>query len=190
MISPDPATALYGFANMFVLGFLWSAPGGTGCALPAYLTREKLTEFFYPISAVIVGSLARDILTDIFHSLRFPGLGVVVPVIAVLVLAAFRRKFDMGSRLVLYICGGWWAGMLLLVYAAGLHMSPPREDGWAGCLGLIAGILIFCSRNKLGGVAFATLCTGLIGGSGFALAAAVKHIGISTGWVTNWHSVM
>lgn len=188
--SPDAATALYGFANMFVLGFLWSAPGGTGCALPAYLTREKLTEFFYPFSAVIIGWLARDIVADMFRFLRFPGLGVVVPVLSVLVLAAIRRKFDMGSRLVLYLCGGWWAGMLLFVYGGGLHMSPPRADGWAGCAGLVGGILIFCARNGLGGVAFATLCTGLIGGCGFALAAAIKEMGIRTGLITNWHSVM
>jgi hypothetical protein len=73
-----------------------------------------------------------------------------------LILAAFRRKFDMGSRLVLYICGGWWAATLLLVNVLGLHMSPPRDDGWAGCVGVVAGILMFCARNGLGGVAFAT----------------------------------
>ena len=188
--SPDPATALYGFANMFVLGFLWAAPGGTGCALPAFLTREKLTEFFYPVSAAILGWLARDILVDLFRFLRFPGLGVVVPALSVLVLAAIRRRLDLGSRLVLYLCAGWWAGTLLLVRALGLHMSPPRADGWAGCLGLVIGILIFCARNDLAGVAFATLATGLIGGSGFAIAAVIKHAGIRTGLVTNWHSVM
>lgn len=188
--SPDSATVLYGFANMFVLGFLWAAPGGTGCALPAYLSREKLTELFHPVSAVVLGWLAQDVLTDIFGFLRFPGIGVVVPAIAVLVLAAFRRKLDLGSRLVLYLCGGWWAAMLLLVNVCGLHMSPPREDGWAGCLGLVAAILVFCTRNGLGGVAFATVCTGLLGGCGFALAAAIKLAGIRTGLVTNWHSVM
>src|SRR5208283_5426613 len=52
--SADAPTALYGFAGMFLLGFLWSAPGGAGCALPAYLSRENLTEFFYPLSAVII----------------------------------------------------------------------------------------------------------------------------------------
>jgi hypothetical protein len=78
----------------------------------------------------------------------------------------------------------------LLAYLLKLHMSPPRADGWAGCLGLAAGILVFCARNDLGGVAFATLCTGLIGGCGFTLAAAIKHAGIRTGLITNWHSVM
>lgn len=188
--SPDPATALYGFANMFVLGFLWSAPGGTGCSLPAYLSREKLTEFFYPVSAVIVGWLLRDMFSGLSPHLRTAGAGVLIPGIALLVQAAIRRRLDLGTRLGLYICGGWWAGMILLVHLAGLHMTPPREDGWAGCVGLLAGILIFCARNKLGGVAFATLCTGLLGGSGFALATAMKHVEIYTGLATNWHSVM
>ena len=113
-----------------------------------------------------------------------------MPIIALLILAAIRRRFDMGTRLGLYICGGWWAGMLLLVHLCHLHLSPPRPDGWAGCVGLVIGILIFCARNGLGGVAFATVCTGLLGGSGFAIAAAIKHVGLHTGLATNWHSVM
>jgi hypothetical protein len=188
--SPDDATALYGFAGMFLLGFLWAAPGGAGCALPAYLSREDLTEFFFPITAVIIGWLLRDMLSDLSPHLQTAGAGVLIPIIALLVLAAIRRRFDMGTRLGLYICGGWWAGMLLLVHVCGLHLSPPRPDGWAGCVGLVIGILIFCVRNRLGGVAFATVCTGLLGGCGFALAAAIKHVGIHTGLVTNWHSVM
>lgn len=188
--SPDAATVLYGFANLFVIGFLWAAPGGTGCALPAYLNREKLTELFFPISAAVAGWLARDILADLFSVPDSAGLGVTVPAVAVLALAAVRRRLDLGSRLVLYLSGGWWAGTLLLVNLCGLHMSPPREDGWAGCLGLTAAILVFCARNQLGGVAFATLFTGLAGGCGFALAAAIKEAGIRTGLAANWHSVM
>ncbi len=188
--SPDDVTSLYGFAGMFLLGFLWAAPGGTGCALPAYLSREQLTEFFYPITAVIIGWWVRDMLSGLSHHLRTDGFGVLVPIIALLILAAIRRRFDMGTRLGLYICGGWWAGMLLLVHLCHLHLSPPRPDGWAGCVGLVIGILIFCARNGLGGVAFATVCTGLLGGSGFAIAAAIKHVGLHTGLATNWHSVM
>ena len=188
--SPDAATALYGFAGMFLLGFLWSAPGGAGCALPAYLSREQLTEFFYPISAAVAGWLMRDMFSDLSPHLRTAGAGVLVPALAMLVLAAIRWRFDIGTRMGLYICGGWWAGRLLLVHVCGWHLSPPRPDGWAGCVGLVAGILIFCVRNGLGGVTFATLCTGLLGGSGFALAAALKQVGIRTGLATNWHSVM
>jgi len=188
--SPDTATALNGFAGMFVLGFLWSAPGGAGCALPAYLSREQLTDFFPPVSVVIIGWLMRDMLSDLSPHLRSAGAGVLIPAIALLILAGIRRRLDIGTRLGLYICGGWWAGMILLVHVCGLHLSPPRPDGWAGCVGLVAGILIFCARNGQGGVAFATVCTGMLGGCGFALAAAIKQLGIYSGWATNWHSVM
>ena len=32
--SPDSATVLYGYANLFVLGFVWAAPGGPGSRCP------------------------------------------------------------------------------------------------------------------------------------------------------------
>src|SRR5665213_3209914 len=38
--SSDPATVLYGFACIFVIGFLWAAVAGTGIALPVFLNRE------------------------------------------------------------------------------------------------------------------------------------------------------
>jgi hypothetical protein len=193
--SPDPATVLYGYANIFVLGFLWAAPGGAGTALPAFLSREKLTEMFIPMSAVFGGWLARDIIVDLFRSsLRgmwfAHGLGITVPILAVLMVAAVRRKMDIGSSLVLHLCLGWWAGFLVLVRLCGLHMTPPRDDGWAGILGLVVGLLLFCRRYALPGVAFATLATGFLGGIGFALGKALQTINIAPGLQTNWHSVM
>src|SRR3989454_8611597 len=41
--------SLYGFACLFVIGFLWAAMGGAGTALPAFLSRERLTELFPPL---------------------------------------------------------------------------------------------------------------------------------------------
>ncbi|MBI3470452.1 MAG: hypothetical protein HY013_03740, partial [Candidatus Solibacter usitatus] len=193
--SPDPATVLYGFANLFVIGFLWAAPGGAGTALPAYLSREDLTECFIPMSAVFASWLARDMLVDAFREpLRgmgfAQGLGITLPILSVLIVTAVRRKVDLGSSLVLHLGLGWWAGFLVLVRLFGLHMSPPREDGWAGCVGLVAGLLLFCRRRRLAGVALTALATGSLGGVGFALGQAFKVINISTGLRTNWHSVM
>jgi hypothetical protein len=193
--SPDSATVLYGYANIFVLGFLWAAPGGAGTALPAFLSRDKLTEFFLPMSAVFGGWLVQDMAVDLFRpsfsGMWFSqGLGVTVAILAVLVMACVRRKLETGSSLVLHLCVGWWIGFLVLVRLCGLHMSPPREDGWAGCLGLVAGLLLFCRRYRLPGVAFATLATGFLGGIGFALGQALKTACIATGLQTNWHSVM
>src|SRR5436190_20366656 len=58
----SPSVA-YGFACLFVIGFLWAAMGGAGTALPAFLNRERLTEFFAPLTAVFVGWAVQDIVT-------------------------------------------------------------------------------------------------------------------------------
>ena len=118
------------------------------------------------------------------------GLGITVRSLAALVVIAVRRRIDMGSSLVLHLAIGWWIGVLVLVRLGGLHMTPPREDGWAGMVGLVAGLLLFCRRYRLGGVAYATVATGFLGGIGFALGQAIKLAGISTDLQTNWHSVM
>src|SRR2546423_5426962 len=51
---------LYGFACLFGIGFLWAAMGGAGATLPAFLTRERLTEFFIPLTAVVVAWTPQD----------------------------------------------------------------------------------------------------------------------------------
>ena len=193
--SPDSATVLYGYANLFAIGFLWAAPGGAGTALPAYLNRDTLTGFYIPMSAVFGGWLLRDIIVDLFRSSLhgkwfMHDTGITAPIVAVLLVIAVRRKIDMGSSLVLHLCVGWWIGFLVLVGLFHLHMSPPREDGWAGMAGLVAGLLLFCRRRRLGGIAFATVATGFLGGIGFALGQALKTVNIATGLQTNWHSVM
>src|SRR5215475_8991556 len=53
---------VYGFACLFVIGFLWGALGGAGCALPAVLSREKLTSLFAPMIAVFVAWTLQDIV--------------------------------------------------------------------------------------------------------------------------------
>src|SRR5262245_38419652 len=51
----------YGFACLFLIGFLWAAPGGAGTALPAYASRERLTEAMIPFGAALVGWAAYDL---------------------------------------------------------------------------------------------------------------------------------
>src|SRR2546422_8254430 len=60
--SGNSTSVLYGFACLFVIGFLWAAMGGAGAALPAFLSRERLTEFFAPLTAVFVGRALHDIV--------------------------------------------------------------------------------------------------------------------------------
>jgi len=45
---------LYGFAALWLIGFLWGAFGGAFTAMPAVATRKWLTDLFVPISIVLV----------------------------------------------------------------------------------------------------------------------------------------
>ncbi len=44
---------LYGFAGLFLIGFLWASLGGAGTALVATLDRRRLTELFRPLLWVL-----------------------------------------------------------------------------------------------------------------------------------------
>lgn len=197
--SSDPLTVFYGFFCVFVLGFIWSAPGGAGIALAAYLDREELTKCFAPICAVFLTWYLQDATRpwyrgaahDWFGFLAGQAMSALLAVIAVLILTLIRRKtWGIGSELIVYMGLGWCAGHLLLIELLHLDMNPPRGDSWAGYLGLVFGILAFCWRRSLGGVGFATLAIGFLGGIGFALGTAVKIIVMASGFETNWHSIM
>lgn len=201
--SPHPLTVFYGFANLFVIGFLWAALGGAGTALPAFLTHTQLSLFFVPIAAVFIGwSLQAVIIDWIFTPRRMQRhesplywfdtdwVAALVAIVSALIVALFRGGLDMGTTFVLYMGICWFGAFLLLVNVFRLRMTPPRGDNWAGCVGLVIGVLGYCWRYELGGVIFATLMTGFAGGVAFSLGQLLKLICIRTGLQTNWHSVM
>lgn len=196
-------TQLYGFACLFALGALWGAPGGMATALPAVLSRERLTEFFAPIAAIIgvwtataagVGwwdkvnvDFRQDSPLYWFDTNWLDALGVIV---AVLGLAAVRRRWDFASSLFLHAAVGWWAGFLILVVGLDLRMTPPRGDNWAGCTGMVVALWVFFRRQRLPEVNWASLVAGMVGGVGFAGATLFKLLGMTSGLATNWHSVL
>ena len=194
---------LYGFANLFIIGFLWAALGGAGTAFPAFMNNEQLTLFFVPLVAIFIGWALQGFLIDWFLRVRpmqrhesslywydTDWLAALVAFAATLLVVTFRGDFDMATSLILYLTIGWFVSFLLLVNVLKLRMTPPRGDNWAGCVGLVIGLLLYCWRYQLGGIAFAALLTGFIGGIGFAMGQLLKLIYIRTGLQTNWHSVM
>lgn len=201
--SGHSSSVIYGFACLFVIGFLWAAIGGAGMALPAVLDREQLTEFLAPLTAVFVGWILQDVAMatwfseDPAYRQRSPlywydsdWLAALVAIIAVLVLALARRRLDSASSLILHMAVGWWAGFLVLVNLLGWRMTPPRGDNWAGCVGMVAGMWVYCQRHGLSALTFASLVSGFIGGFGFAFADLLKLAAISTRLQTNWHSIL
>jgi hypothetical protein len=194
---------VYGFACLFVIGFLWAAMGGAGTAVVACLDRKRLTELIPPIIAVFVAWTVMDIVMLAMqvndgefrheHYLYWydtDWVAAMLAIEAVLIYAAVRGRICLGTSLVLYCSIGWWIGFLLLVVQYGLRMTPPRGDSWAGALGMTLGLFAFCIRHRLWPVLLAGLISGVVGGLGFATAQALKLVGLKTGLTTNWHSVM
>lgn len=197
--SSDSLTVIYGFACLFVLGFIWTATGGAGLAIAAYLTREELTKFFAPVCAIFIAWYLQDATREWYRGVSgkaFPfiageAMSALLAVAAVLLLAAIRRKtWGLGSKMIVFMGLGWCLGHLFFIELLHLDMNPPRGDSWAGYLGMVFGILAFCWWQDLGGIGFATLAAGFLGGIGFALGTAVKLMVMASGFQTNWHSVM
>jgi hypothetical protein len=117
-------------------------------------------------------------------------LAAAFAIASVMVLTLIRRRIDFGTSLVLSLAAGWFAGFLILVIGLGLHLNPPRGDNWAGCIGLFAGLMFFCWRQRLGAVAMCALVTGFTGAAGFCLGQALKLAFIATGAQWGWHVVM
>jgi hypothetical protein len=195
--SGHAATVLYGFACLFVLGFLWGAVGGAGTALPASLDRERLTELFLPVIAVMIAWCVQGIVlaagqfdTDQLDWFDTDWLSALVAGGAVLALAAARRRFDWSSWLILWMVAGWWAGFLLLTVWGGLRMTPPRGDQWAGIVGMTAAMFGYLVWWRLYDVAWAGVVVGFFGGLGFSGSTFLKLMEVTSGYNTNWHSVL
>jgi hypothetical protein len=191
-------SVLYGFACLFVIGFLWAALGGAGTAFPAVAERARLVDLFPPLGAVLAFWWLQGVAIEPW--LRGWGvrlnwfdtdwLAALLAAIAAILVALARREFDRSTSLILHLAGGWWLGFGILVLLMGLRMTPPRGDNWAGCLGMTAGAIVYCLRSGLGEVARAALVSGFIGGAGFAAASMLKLVEVTSGYQTNWHSIL
>ena len=200
--SGHPPSVLYGFGNLFVIGFLWAFMGGAGTALPVFLTGDRLVLFFAPLAAIFSGWALQSVLVDLlFSDGRRSGraalswydtdwLANLVAMAAGLIVVCFRGGIDIATSLVLHLTIGWFVSFLVLVVVLKLRMTPPRGDNWAGCVGLTVGLLIYCWRYDMYGLALAGLITGFIGEIGFGFGQFLKLLNIRTGLQTNWHSIM
>lgn len=183
--SSDSATVLYGFASLFLIGFLWAALGAAGTALPAALDSVRLAGLFPAIVTVFAAWFLQSPAVDWYRGQggTIPSwydsdwLQAAVALAAALTLAIVRRRVDVGTSLVLHMTVGWWLGFLLLVQVLGWRLNPPRGDNWAGCIGLFGGVMVFCWRQRLAAVAYAALLTGTLGAAGFCLGQMLKLLG-------------
>jgi hypothetical protein len=191
---------LYGYACICVIGFLWAALGGAWTALPACLSRERLTGMIPPILVVLLAWLVKNLVLTHYgllsasnqrheNPLYWHDTSWVDALVALYALLAYavveqgvlRRRPSWGTRFLLYLAGGWWVAfvvvIVILVDFCGFNfrMTPPRGDDWVGTLGMVAGALVFFLRCGMVPAARVLLVTGFFGGLGFAGAEFLQH---------------
>ncbi|HYH56438.1 MAG TPA: hypothetical protein VD772_07490, partial [Anseongella sp.] len=100
-----------------------------------------------------------------------------------------KQKVDWAALITQMIAGGFlfWA---VLIYQLGYHMTPPRSEAWAGCLGASFALGWFLYRNGHHSSLRVALHTALGAGFGFAFGNFIQTLGTVSGISFNWWNAM
>ncbi|MBX3420155.1 MAG: hypothetical protein KF752_01225 [Pirellulaceae bacterium] len=156
-----------------------------------------------------------DLLTNWpnWFSLFPQHVGWVIGLLIGVVIYCLRfGRFRSGSGLLMSMVVGWYIGFVLMPVllgfgGAGLRMTPPRGDNWAGIVGVVVATVWWMLRHGYSRAAYAGLLCGLVGGLGFAGATLLKLLMLALGnpnltsdptvierwrfWQhSNWHSFL
>ncbi len=174
---------LYGYASLFVIGGLWAGVGSAVLAMSVTQPSSALERFARPLVAlgIVWAILGLTGWTDwlaerwYLHDTDWVGASsaLLVAGVCALLFASDRRA----CALIAALAGGWWAGYLILVGALGLHMTPPRSDNWAGCVGLFVALLADLRHRKDRAALTLAVYGFLIGGIGFVLGDWANMLG-------------
>jgi len=173
----------YGYACLFLIGGLWAGIGSAILAMSVTQPRSYLEQFARPLVVLwlvwvllsVTGVTDRLVGRWYLHDTDWVGALSALAVCGVCAILFPRDRGACGMIAVLAL--GWWAGYLILVGLLGLHMTPPRSDNWAGCIGLFAALLAYLLWRQdrtavmLAGWGF------LVGGVGFTLGDFVNMLG-------------
>lgn len=161
-------TCLWGFAGLFVIGFCWGAMGAAGTALPAVLSRDRLTEFFVPLFMVFAawfieswlmifagsegtwledrfGTFVAPIVRQFNYDARLnwfdtDWLAALFALWAIGLLAVVRHPRRLELTLLLYVAIGGALGYLLTA-ALHLELPHPAEEGFTARVANWGGVL-------------------------------------------------
>lgn len=185
------ADVAYGYAGLFAIGALWGGIGAAALAVSLSWPRSELARFLWPLTAIGLVWFALDYsgTTDRWSTADAPALAGhwaqydvdwLAAVSALVVSLACGAAIPASRRaawLLALMSAGWLAGFVLLVDLAGLRMTPPRSDNWAGCVGLFAALLgyLVVTRQR---AALLLVSAGLLaGGFGFSIGDFWQTIG-------------
>jgi hypothetical protein len=173
----------YGYVCLFLIGGLWAGIGSAILAMSVTRPRSYLEQFARPLAVLgllwllltLTGLTGR--LSDKWSLHDTDWVGALSALAAVGVCAVLWPRDRGACAMIATFVAGWWAGYLVLVGLLGLHMTPPRSDNWAGCVGLFAALLI-CLLGRRDRTAVTLAGWGfLVGGIGFVVGDFVNMLG-------------
>ncbi|MCC6795578.1 MAG: hypothetical protein IT366_10705 [Candidatus Hydrogenedentes bacterium] len=108
--------------------------------------------------------------------------GVVIGIlIGTAIYFAKFGKWRSGASLLLHMALGWFIVFLIFPVLLGIRMTPPRNDNWAGVLGVLLGVCVYMHRNDRVPVIVGALVTGIVGGFGIAFTQLIKLLLMAPG---------
>jgi hypothetical protein len=173
----------YGYGCLFLIGGLWAGIGAAILAISVTQPASYLERFARPLVVLWLVWLVMSLsgLTPWFSD-RWPlnDSDWVGAVSALAVAGAWALLFpsDRSScTLIAILAAGWWAGYLVLTALLGLHLTPPRSDNWAGCVGLFMALLADLHARRDRTAVMLGVYGFLIGGLGFVLGDFANMLG-------------
>ena len=173
----------YGYASLFVIGGLWAGIGSAILALSVTQPMSYLERFARPLVALWLVWLLLYLsgltawLTDRWFLNDTDWTGALSALLVAGLWSLLFPSERSACGLIAFLAGGWWAGYLLLTVLLGLHMTPPRSDNWAGCVGLFIALLAYLLRRNDRAAVLAAGYGFLLGGVGFVLGDFVNMLG-------------
>jgi hypothetical protein len=174
---------LYGYASLFIIGGLWAGVGSAFLALSVTQSWSFLERFARPLVVLGLVWLVMSLtgltagLADRWSLNDTDWIGASSALLVAGACAAVIPSDRSACALIAVLAGGWWAGYLVLTGLLGLHMTPPRSDNWAGCLGLFAALVVYLRRKKDRAAVMAAGYGFGIGGLGFVLGDFLNMLG-------------
>jgi len=174
---------MYGYGCLFLVGGLWAGIGSAILALSVTQPRSYLERFAGPLVVFWLVRVFMDLtgltawMVQIWYANDTDWFAALSALLVAGIYALIVPRARPACALIAALAGGWWAGYLILTCLLGLHMTPPRSDNWAGCVGLFAALLAYLYKQK-DHAAFALALYGfLAGGIGFAAGDFVNMLG-------------
>lgn len=171
------ADILYGYSAFVLVGAMWGAIGGGLLGIALTLPRSQLTALIGPLLAIGIlwtaaeWSGVRATLPNLHDTYWFEATSALV-VAALYGIASPKARG--ACKLILYIAGGWWLGLIVLTLLLGLQLNPPRSDSWAACLGVTVAVFVYLWQTENRAALMLARYGLLAGGLGFLLGDFVQ----------------